>query len=89
MCSRERKAAKVSGPLIANAVCREAVGLPILPARAGSEEYGWALGELVQLKMESAATLDVLRQKLPRVEQIQIGLEKMRESTEGRRVRLW
>ena len=59
--------------------------MPILMEWAGPDEDGWAPSERVQLKMESLSTLDDVKQKQHRSNQLQIGLEKMRESNERKR----
>lgn len=57
------------------------LGLPVLSAWATPEEYGRAMSELVELKLDAVSTFDELRRRLRRVEELQVELEKRREST--------
>ena len=58
------------------------LGIPVgPPAWASPEEYGRALSELVEMKLEAVSTFDELKRRLHRVGELQDELEKRREST--------
>ncbi len=57
------------------------LGLPIVWPWATPDEYGRAMSELVELKLEAVSTFDELKRRLARVQELQSELEKRREST--------